>query len=232
MQSVSTMGSAPNQCPGNVCGRVHVWSVHEVTAARLAAASSCTVGLQTSLVSCKMEHWSSLLASNPSISSTVAPVSLHTWQHSGPVMWAATLASAQQSICVIADVSGDICIHGSTVAQLCEQQPWHQLNSHSVSLQTCLVTFAYMAAQWPQICEQQPWHQLNSPIVSLQTCLVTFAYMAAQWPSFVGSKGSSSLCSQQAWPQGPRSLWDWLVQWNTCRRFDDDYLVLWGARYH
>jgi len=115
------------------------------------------------------------------------PVSLHTWQHSGPVMWAATLASAQQSICVIADVSGDICIHGSTVAQLCEQQPWHQLNSHSVSL---------------------------------QTCLVTFAYMAAQWPSFVGSKGSSSLCSQQAWPQGPRSLWDWLVQWNTCRRFD------------
>ncbi len=148
------------------------------------------------------------------------PVSLHTWQHSGPVMWAATLASAQQSICVIADVSGDICIHGSTVAQLCEQQPWHQLNSHSVSLQTCLVTFAYMAAQWPQICEQQPWHQLNSPIVSLQTCLVTFAYMAAQWPSFVGSKGSSSLCSQQAWPQGPRSLWDWLVQWNTCRRFD------------
>jgi len=116
MQSVSTMGSAPNQCPGNVCGRVHVWSVHEVTAARLAAASSCTVGLQTSLVSCKMEHWSSLLASNPSISSTVA------LSH---------------------------CIHGSTVAQLCGQQPWHQLNSQFVSLQMCLVTFAYMAAQWP-----------------------------------------------------------------------------------
>ena len=82
-----------------------------------------------------------------------------------------------------------------------------------------------------QLCEWQPWHQLNSHMVSLQTCLVTFAYMAAQWPSFVGSKGSSSLCSEQAWPQGPRSLWDWLVQWNTCRRFDDDYLVLWGARY-
>lgn len=107
------------------------------------------------------------------------------------------MVSAQQSYCVIADVSGDLCIYGSSVAKLCEQ-----------------------AGQ-----------QLNSPIVSLQTCLVTFAYMAAQWPSFVGSQGSSSLCSEQAWPQGPRSLWDWLVQWNTCRRFDDDYLVLWGARY-
>ncbi|KAA6424207.1 MAG: hypothetical protein FRX49_06166 [Trebouxia sp. A1-2] len=72
-----------------------------------------------------------------------------------------------------------------------------------------------------------PWWTL----MLVATCLVTFAYMAAQWPSFVGSEGSSSLCSQQAWPQGPRSLWDWLVQWNTCRRFDDDYLVLWGARY-
>jgi len=81
-----------------------------------------------------------------------------------------------------------------------------------------------------KLCEQAG-QQLNSPIVSLQTCLVTFAYMAAQWPSFVGSQGSSSLCSEQAWPQGPRSLWDWLVQWNTCRHFDDDYLVLWGARY-
>ncbi|KAL0028230.1 hypothetical protein WJX79_003033 [Trebouxia sp. C0005] len=72
-----------------------------------------------------------------------------------------------------------------------------------------------------------PWWTL----MLVATCLVTFAYMAAQWPSFVGSECSSSLCSQQAWPQGPRSLWDWLVQWNTCRRFDDDYLVLWGARY-
>ncbi|KAL0039710.1 hypothetical protein WJX77_005832 [Trebouxia sp. C0004] len=72
-----------------------------------------------------------------------------------------------------------------------------------------------------------PWWTL----MLVATCLVTFAYMAAQWPGFVGSKGSSSLCSEQAWPEGPRSLWDWLVQWNTCRRFDDDYLVLWGARY-
>ncbi len=178
IQSVSTIGSAPKQCRGTGCGHAHVQSV-QVTVARLPC----------------YQPWQQLQA--------VQCPYRHPWCHArwdtDPGFWPATPASAKQLHCFNADASGDICIHGSTMAQLREHPPWHQLNSH---------------------------------IVSLQTCLVTFAYMAAQWPSFVGSKGSSSLCSQQAWPQGPRSLWDWLVQWNTCRRFDDDYLVLWGARYH
>ena len=66
--------------------------------------------------------------------------------------------------------------------------------------------------------------------VLLQTCLVTFAYMAAQWPSFLAAFPGSSLCSGQGWPQGPNSLWLWVAQWDECRRFDNDYLILWGAR--
>ena len=64
----------------------------------------------------------------------------------------------------------------------------------------------------------------------MQTCLVTFAYMAAQWPSFLVSSSADIACSHELWPQGPKSLWDWLVQWNDCRSFGDDYLIMWGAR--
>ena len=69
-----------------------------------------------------------------------------------------------------------------------------------------------------------------SVLLLLQTCLVTFAYMAAQWPSYLAAFPGSSPCSGQGWPQGPNSLWLWLARWNICRRFDNDFLILWGAR--
>ena len=67
-------------------------------------------------------------------------------------------------------------------------------------------------------------------LLLLQTCLVTFAYMAAQWPSYLAAFPESSPCSGQGWPLGPNSLWLWLAQWNNCRRFDDNFLIVWGAR--
>jgi len=66
---------------------------------------------------------------------------------------------------VLTDISG-VMQDGSTVAQLCEQQTWHQLNCHIVSLQTCLVTFAYMAAPWPSFASKQG----SSPAVILCHC--------------------------------------------------------------
>ncbi|KAL3143449.1 hypothetical protein ABBQ38_002265 [Trebouxia sp. C0009 RCD-2024] len=72
-----------------------------------------------------------------------------------------------------------------------------------------------------------PWWTL----IAFATCLVTFAYMAAQWPAYLASFPGSSPCSQQTWPQGPNSLWLWLCQWNDCRRFNNDYLILWGSRF-
>lgn len=72
-----------------------------------------------------------------------------------------------------------------------------------------------------------PWWTL----MVIATCLVTFAYMAAQWPSFLVRSSADIACSHELWPQGPKSLWDWLVQWNDCRSFGDDYLIMWGARY-
>lgn len=54
--------------------------------------------------------------------------------------------------------------------------------------------------------------------------------MAAQWPVYLAAHAGSEACSQRSWPEGPRSLWDWLVSWNDCRTFSTDYLVLWGGR--
>ena len=88
---------------------------------------------------------------------------------------------------------------------------------HSVNLVAILYTITYAASLEPF----PTW---------VQTCLVTFAYMAAQWPSFLASNPGGGSCSQQSWPQGPRSLWEWLTRWTACRRFDNDYMVLWGAR--
>ena len=64
----------------------------------------------------------------------------------------------------------------------------------------------------------------------LQISLVTFAFMAAQWPAYLAAHAGSETCSQRSWPEGPRSLWDWLVTWNDCRTFSANYLVLWGGR--
>lgn len=97
--------------------------------------------------------------------------------------------------------------------------------TNRLSCHSCLHVQSYLKVAHPK-------HTLSQPpsALSVQTCLVTFAYMAAQWPSFLASTPASNPCSHQAWPQGPRSLWNWLTHWNACRRFDDDYLVLWGAR--
>lgn len=110
-----------------------------------------------------------------------------------------------------------------------ELPEWQELpKQHDVSLSSSLILHVLHCSSRHSILSVIQTVKTHLP---LQISLVTFAFMAAQWPVYLAGHSSSEACSQRSWPEGPQSLWDWLVTWNSCRTFSTNYLILWGGRW-
>jgi hypothetical protein len=60
---------------------------------------------------------------------------------------------------------------------------------------------------------------------------MAFAFMAGEYPAYLAAHpGAAPGCPAAGFASGPRGLALWVGSWTPCYRFEQGFLVLWGAR--